>query len=429
MAFMSAEADRDGGSARDLAESVAILRDALRARSGLSEDAISSDRLRIELAAAIRDRGGDAHDAARAILADPVAFAALEAAFAPPETWLFRYPPSFELVRERAAGWGSGEIRAVVAGAGGWCEPCALAAALLAGSDGRCAVRVLAIDRNPEVFAGSPRFSGLALRGGMPDWARRYFHADGDGVRPVKAVLDAIEARVSDARSFVRDARQWRGSKVVAFRNVSIYLDHEVRMGAFRALAELLAADGLLLVGHAEAHAARVATSLESERTEGAFALVHPPGAAADPSVRWMDRREPSGKLMDRPAPRRPPSPSDPVAGSGPRPDSGECGARSANPEASAMSAGVDPQVGGLPTAADFLEEARAHEIAGDIARAVRAVGRALYLDPRNEDALVLAARLADARGDRAESDRFRARALRVHLAREDLPPLSQGGA
>ncbi|MEY2714412.1 MAG: hypothetical protein RIT24_755, partial [Planctomycetota bacterium] len=45
-------------------------------------------------------------------------------------------------------------------------------------------------------------------------------------------------------------------------------------------------------------------------------------------------------------------------------------------------------------------------------------VQRALYLDRFNEDALMLAARLADARGATADAERLRQRALRVHLGR-----------
>jgi chemotaxis protein methyltransferase WspC len=424
---MNAAMDAGRGDDAEYTESLASLRGALRTRSGLSDDAIPPERLRLELATAMRARGGDARGAVRAILADPSAFAALEAAFAPPETWLFRYPASFELVRERAARWSGGEIRAVVAGAGGWCEPCALAAALLAGTGGRGEVRILALDRNPAVFAAPPRFSGLALRGGIPDWARSSFVVEGDVVRPVQAVHDAITVRVSDARSFLRDAGPWRGSKVVAFRNVSIYLDQEVRTAAFRALSELLSDDGLFLVGHAEAHGARLATTLEPERTEGAFALVRAPRSAGDPSVSWMERREPSGKRMDPSAPAR-----DAVVGARPGSDARARDARTVDlrepADPSGPPPGPPPRGAGLPPADAYLAEARTHEAAGDASRAARAVGRALYLDPRHEEALLLAARLADARGDRAEGDRLRARALRAHLAREDLPPLSQGG-
>jgi len=68
---------------------------------------------------------------------------------------------------------------------------------------------------------------------------------------------------------------------------------------------------------------------------------------------------------------------------------------------------------------ATFVATAIASERAGDIAAAERAIGRALYLDRTHEQALVIAARLATARGAHDEAERFRARAMRAHLARE----------
>lgn len=421
---MDRDAGRRGDADDDLAHALAALDAALRTRSGLSPESIPRERLRNELAASMRATGLGARDAGRAILADPAAFAALEAVFAPPETWLFRYPRSFDLVRRRAAEWTGDPIRAVVVGAGGWCEPCALAAALLAGSGGRCGVRLLAVDRNPAVFAAAPRFSGLALRGGIPEWARPYFRDEGDGLRPVREVSDAITVRVADARAFPGDAAPWRDSQVVAFRNVSIYLDHGVRTEVFKGLAQLLAPDGLLLVGHAETHAAREATGLEPERTEAAFALVRAAREGGGPCARSVDRRESSaGPMGSIPAPVE--RKHAPVREATHRATAstvdGDAGTRS--------DAAHAPRPAAVPTADTCLEEARAHQAAGDDALAARALVRALYLDPRHEEALVLAARLADARGDRAEGDRLRARALRVHLSREDPGPSAPNGA
>jgi Tfp pilus assembly protein PilF len=53
-----------------------------------------------------------------------------------------------------------------------------------------------------------------------------------------------------------------------------------------------------------------------------------------------------------------------------------------------------------------------------EVLAASESVARALYLDPLDEDALMLAARIADERGATADADRYRQRALRVHLAR-----------
>ena len=57
------------------------------------------------------------------------------------------------------------------------------------------------------------------------------------------------------------------------------------------------------------------------------------------------------------------------------------------------------------------------HE-AGDLERASESVQRALYLDRFHEDALMLAAQLADARGASADAERLRLRALRAHLGK-----------
>jgi Tfp pilus assembly protein PilF len=61
---------------------------------------------------------------------------------------------------------------------------------------------------------------------------------------------------------------------------------------------------------------------------------------------------------------------------------------------------------------------ARVLDAKGDRDGARESVVRALYLDRNLEDALVLAAQLAAARGEAAEADHLRARALRIHLER-----------
>jgi hypothetical protein len=55
---------------------------------------------------------------------------------------------------------------------------------------------------------------------------------------------------------------------------------------------------------------------------------------------------------------------------------------------------------------------------AGEVAESWHSVQRALYLDRSDEAALLAAARLCELRGQAEESAQFRARALRVHLAR-----------
>ncbi|MFM7259383.1 MAG: CheR family methyltransferase [bacterium] len=351
--------------------------------------------------------------AARALV-DRAEYARIEALFSPPETWLFRYPESFDFVRARASKPGIAPLRAFLAGCGGWCEPVSIAAALLDAAQATArAVEVVATDRNAVLFAQKPAFSGLAMRGGIPSWAAPFFHAanlhaKGSGVEPEASVLRVIRTRVAD----VAEAAESAGASgetfdIVAFRNVAIYLDEATRRRAFAALARIVAPEGALLVGHAEIVAAAEATGFVAVEAPGAFALVRPT---------VTDRAAVSGPIDPRALPRGAVPPSRPPermrAPSGSVESSRETTRSMPSADTPGPRSSTDP--------AAFIAAAIACEREGDLAGAERAVGRALYLDRAHEEALVIAARIATARGAHEEAERFRTRAIRAHLARED---------
>jgi chemotaxis protein methyltransferase CheR len=382
----------------------AALLAALRARSGFSADAVASGRVAAHLAARARELGlADGESAAAHALADAAEFARIEAHFSPPETWLFRYPESFEFLRAFARARATRGVRALVAGAGGWCEPCSLAAALLdgAGEAGAARVSVEAIDRNGAVFASPPRFRAMELRGGIPSFAASSFFADGDAFRPVERVMRAISTRVATAEARVAEAvRRGERFDAILFRNVAIYLDHAPRGAIFAGLASLLADDGVFCVGHAESSAAAAATGLAPAAAPGAFALTRPAPA--------LHRSERAARSAAQPA--RAAATAAPMVAE--RALDAETLARAeiaANP--------TDPRL--------HLALARILDAAGDRDGAHAAVGRALYLDRNNEEALMLAASIAEARGSREESQHLRTRALRAHLDRTR----AEGGA
>ena len=394
---------------------------ALRARSGFSAEAVAAERVASFLALRARELGvAGAELAASRALADPAEFARLEAHFAPPETWLFRYSASFELLRAFARARSSRGVHALIVGAGGWCEPCSIAAALLDGMGDAQPTRVSveAIDRNAAVFAGPPRFRGMDLRAGVPPFAARFFAADGDALRPAPDLLRVIRTRQLSAETQIDESRR-AGERfdVIAFRNVAIYLDHASRNAIFAELARLLADDGVMLVGHAETTAAASATGLSPDPAPGTFALARANAAASvapvarpEPARRAQHRREPS---PDQPSPHTPSSHKPPpgVEPTAREPDD-ETRARSA-----IAAQPSDPRL--------YLTLARVLDAKGDRDGAREAVVRALYLDRNLEDALVLAAQLAAARGDGAEADHLRARAMRIHLERKR----AEGGA
>ena len=397
------------------ASAIAELLGRLRTRSGFSAEAISLERLRVMLVSrAVESRVRGAEEAARAALENPSDYARIEAHFAPPETWLFRYPESFELVRAFAAARNGRVIRALVVGAGGWCEPCSLAAALLDGAPAS-SITIDAFDRNPLLFPVAPRFAGVHLRGGMPAWAERFF-ADAGDARSAQPQLSAIirtsigEAGESTA-ALIASGRRF---DIVSFRNVAIYLNADVRRAVFRNLSALVDDDGVLLVGHAEMPVAVEMTGFSAHSHAGAFALER---AAIAPMSISMSMSMPTTtpQTIDPEAYRSIVASVSASVGAAATPRPPASPIRAARP--------LDPiealraEIFRMPAdAALHVRLAAALDERGDRAAAAESVGKALYLDRFCEEALVLAARFADARGASADAQRYRMRALRVHL-------------
>ena len=397
------------------ASAIAELLGRLRTRSGFSAEAISLERLRVMLVSrAVESRVRGAEEAARAALENPSDYARIEAHFAPPETWLFRYPESFELVRAFAAARNGRVIRALVVGAGGWCEPCSLAAALLEGAPAS-SITIDAFDRNPLLFPVAPRFAGVHLRGGMPAWAERFF-ADAGDARSAQPQLSAIirtsvgEAGESTA-ALIASGRRF---DIVSFRNVAIYLNADVRRAVFRSLSALVDDDGVLLVGHAEMPVAVEMTGFSAHSHAGAFALERAPIAPMSISMS-MSMPTTTPQTIDPEAYRSIVASASASVGATATPRLPASPIRAARP--------LDPiealraEIFRMPAdAALHVRLAAALDERGDRAAAAESVGKALYLDRFCEEALVLAARFADARGASADAQRYRMRALRVHL-------------
>ena len=378
---------------------VGMLLGMLRARSGFSADALPAERLSAWLRTRARELGCDEIAAARAALARTDEYARIEAYFAPPETWLFRYPESFELLRGFAGTRRGERVRALVLGAGGWCEPASIACALRAGG---AIPEVEAVDRNAAAMARPAHFSGIHVRGGVPDWAAGLFTREGDRVTPVPEVLDAVATRIGDILA-VAHQHVARGARfdVVAFRNTSIYLNGEVREAVFRAIATLCAERGLVLVGHSEVQGAAQQLGFRVHRAQGAFAL---------------ERAERVPEAAGAPAPEHPAPPrmAAPVRRAADAPPVRASAGQRADPIGAARAA-----IAASPSDASLhLRLACLLDESGDRDGAAEAVQRALYLDRFHEEALMLAARLADARGAAADAERLRQRALRVHLER-----------
>ncbi|MFM1805620.1 MAG: CheR methyltransferase, binding domain, partial [Planctomycetota bacterium] len=193
------------------------------------------------------------------------------------------------------------------------------------------------------------------------------------------------------------------------FRNVAIYLGEDARRSVFARVRELLVPDGLLFVGHAEIGAAAAEAGFVVEPRGGGFALrrlegdagsaagsaaASAAGLAAGSSHETVRAREKDATVSRRG--RVAPSVHEPE--------------RIAPPSVVA----AEPS--------EYIGRARTALAAGDLGAAEAEIGRALYLAPRDEEALLVAAEVADRRGARAEGDRYRSRAMREHLSRSEPP-------
>ena len=203
---------------------------------------------------------------------------------------------------------------------------------------------------------------------------------------------------------------------------MAIYLSAAARAAIYGVITQLLAPDGMLLVGHAELAMAQAATGFAIDDAEGAFALRPRPGAgsarppAGSPSA--PSAAIPFGSTAED-APRVTGVEADRSWTSTARasPLSAR-GAGAPRPSADARAA-LLAAIAARPLEVPVHLALAAHDLeAGAIASASESIARALYLDRGSEEALLLAARIADASGSRDEAEAYRRRALRVHLAR-----------
>ena len=399
---------RDSRDEHESAASLTSLAARVHHESALASDAFSMQRLRAMVRTRMSELAIDTATYFAKVREIPEEYARIEAAFTPPETWLFRYPESFEFVRAFARAHASEQLQVLVLGCGGWCEPYALAASIFHGrsessrSVAGCVIH--ASDRNGALFRDAPTFSGMHVRAELPLWARRYFPVIDANCQPDDSLHSMVRAQTCDLASTMIQARAAATRyDIVCLRNVAIYFTAQARDHAFRNACKLVAPGGVLLVGHSEVHAASLATSWIPVDVPGAFALMADasvPRAAQVVAETLTPRAMIAAKHLEKKV-----SALIPMALTVPALDA---------------LARAHAQVALTPF------DAQAHvalalelEMSGDLAHAAASITKALYLDRFCEAALVAGARLAETRGATGEASRLRARALRVHLSRE----------
>lgn len=245
-----------------------------------------------------------------------------------PESWLFRYPRSFDLLvehlrraaarpatspaprRERAPEGRGGVVapplELVSLGCAAGQEAWSMAAAARRAGLSAGEVIIHAVDRNGALLRIAERgeYPERALRDDAPSWAMEHLHRRGDGVVIPDELRGMVRFEQADARHWI--ARRAPGScTAIFFRNVLIYLGHEARRAMMHAIVAALAEDGLVFLGHAE-HVAELPASLRPLRAAHAFAFSKQVEVAGPGSMEQAPASEAS-RVASRAAPPTPP--------------------------------------------------------------------------------------------------------------------------
>jgi chemotaxis protein methyltransferase WspC len=329
-----------------------------------------------------------------------------------PESWILRDPAVFEtalrFVQARLLTRPGRQVRVLSLPCAGGEEPYSLAMLLARAGVKPEHCRIDAVDLSQAAIARARagRYTRNAFRGDDQGLRARFFTEDGDeqviGAEPRDYVAFA-QANLFDVAPAVTGTYD-----LVLCRNLLIYFDTATQQRAAARLAALLADDGLLLAGYAEApplcrHGFAPRTSRDT------FARRKHGRRAADV------RRAPRPDLAASPAPR----PPVPVAQPVPRDLLAEA---KAHADAGRLAQAEDACRALLAVRADDAEAwfllGLTAECAGRPRDAEDSWRRCVYLDPEHYEALCALALLAEQRGDAARGASLRERAARVHARR-----------
>jgi chemotaxis protein methyltransferase CheR len=328
---------------------------------------------------------------------DAPAWSALTATVTVGETYFFREPKHYELLRAlltRAAP--DRPVRLWSAACASGAEPYSMAAIAceVFGRQAPRRVEILATDVNPQVLdhARAGLYRPWLLRD-MDEVTRERWFTEEDGSWRVRPVLAGM-VRFEQLNLLDTGSAAWPSSMDVTFcRNVLLYFGQPALERAVQGLARALGPDGWLIVGPADPMPACVAstTALTIDATPGFAAYRRAPEApAAGLPAPAATLPAPAATL---PAPARPAPPARQHSSTPRKP---RRRVRSTLPAAAPVSEPHAPD----PDAGEALAQARALGDAGQTQAALAALDSAITCEPLAAEAYLLRAALRQAEGD-----------------------------
>jgi chemotaxis protein methyltransferase WspC len=360
------------------------------------------------------------------------------------ESWFFRDPQVFELLRRqaiaRAVDAGRAPLRVLCVPCAAGEEPFSVAMTLIdAGVDpSRFVIDAVDVSRVGLERAKAATYSANAFRGADISFRDRWFRVAGGSWKLVDAIRHRVRFEWGNLLddSFLPEAAAY---DVIFCRNLLIYLTTDARRRAERVLDRLLAADGLLMLGAAEPPILKgpwvpaASTSMFTLRRGGGPAPAaafprRPPQARPSAAVRGAPAGERAAAPPSAPedaattAPVRPAAPATPAAMMGLDDVLREAGAlaNAGRHDDAIRLCQRHEQAAGPAAELSFLL-AMLHQAGGDADRAETCLHKTLYLDANHEEALLALALAATRRGAGALAEKYRQSAARV-LARKGTP-------
>ncbi|MGX5849104.1 CheR family methyltransferase [Mesorhizobium sp. PL10] len=229
-----------------------------------------------------------------------------------PETWFFRDREAFTMLARHARKHKCAQpIKVLSLPCSTGEEAYSVAMALFDAGFAAHEFKIDAVDVSSRNIAMAERavYGRNSFRGSYLDFKDRYFEAAEGGLRPNAAVLKQVRFRVGN----LFDSRVSFGQEVydiLLCRNLLIYFNRELQDRALICLKDLMAKDGLLLVGPAEAALPRLHGLVSAEWPLAFAFLKSEPMKTAAPKVSAAVPVRPPTPKVNKAKPVAPPRPA-----------------------------------------------------------------------------------------------------------------------